>query len=57
MLSLPASMKWIRSRIAEKKWQHHFSHYKSLGIFSDALYVSLPACIRTEHIKDEQIKV
>ena len=26
-------MKWIRSRTAKKKWQHHFSHYKSMGIF------------------------
>ena len=26
-------MKWIRSRTAEKKWQHRFSHYKSMGIF------------------------
>ena len=36
MSSLPASMKWIRSGTAEKKWQHRFSHYKSMGIFSDA---------------------
>ena len=35
MLSLPASMKRIRSRTAEKKWRHHFSHYKPMGIFSD----------------------
>ena len=28
MSSLPASMKWIRSRTAEKKWQHRFSYYK-----------------------------
>ena len=33
MSSLPASMKWIRSRTAENKWQHHFTHYKSMGIF------------------------
>ena len=33
MSSLPASMKWIRSRTAEKMWQHHFTHYKSMGIF------------------------
>ena len=36
MSSLPASMKWIRSTTAENKWQHHFTHYKSMGIFSDA---------------------
>ena len=35
MLSLPARMKRIRSRTAEKKWRHHFSHYKPMGIFSD----------------------
>ena len=35
ILSLPANMKRIRSRTAEKKWRHHFSHYKPMGIFSD----------------------
>ena len=35
MLSLPASMKRIRLRTAKKKWRHHFSHYKPMGIFSD----------------------
>ena len=33
MLSLPANMKRIRSRTAEKKWRHHFSHYKPLDFF------------------------
>ena len=28
-------MKRIRSRTAEKKWRHLFSHYKPMGIFSD----------------------
>ena len=28
-------MKKIRSRTAEKKWRHRFSHYKPMGIFSD----------------------
>ena len=28
-------MKRIRSRTAEKKWRHRFSHYKPMGIFSD----------------------
>ena len=38
MSSLPASInyKWFRTRTAEKKWQHRFSHYKSMEIFSDA---------------------
>ena len=31
MSSLPASMKWIQSRTAEKKWSQHFSHYKSMA--------------------------
>ena len=35
MLSLPANMKRISSRTAEKKWRHHFSHYKPMGIFLD----------------------
>ena len=35
MLSLPASMKRIRSRTAEKKWRHCFSHYKPIRIFLD----------------------
>ena len=33
MLSLPASMKTISSRTAEKKWRHHFPHYKLMRIF------------------------
>ena len=34
MLSLPASMKRIRSRTAEKNWRHRFSHYnKPVVIF------------------------
>ena len=35
MLSLPASMKRTRLKTAKKKWRHHFSHYKPMGIFSD----------------------
>ena len=33
---LPVSMKSIRSKTAEKKWQHRFPHYKSMGIYSNA---------------------
>ena len=36
MSLLPASMKRIQSKKAEKKRQHCFSHYKSMGINSDA---------------------
>ena len=36
MSSLPASIKMIQSITAEKKWQHCFSNYRSIGIFSVA---------------------
>ena len=35
MLSLPASIKRIRSRTAEKNWRHRFSLHKPMAIFSD----------------------
>ena len=34
MSLLPASMKRIRSKTAEKTWWHCFPHYKSMGILS-----------------------
>ena len=36
MSSLPISMKRVGRKTGEKKWQHSFSHYKSMGDFSDA---------------------
>ena len=33
MSSLPASIKRIGSKTAEKRWRHHFPHYKSVGAF------------------------
>ena len=33
VLSLPASIKRIRSKTTEKRWRHHFPHYKSMGAF------------------------
>ena len=33
MLSLPASMKRIRRKTAEKKWRHRFLHYNPMGDF------------------------
>ena len=33
MSSLPASIKRIRSKTTEKRWRHHFPHYKSMGAF------------------------
>ena len=32
---ITCNMKRIRSRTAQKKWRHHFSHYKPMGIFLD----------------------
>ena len=31
--SLPASIKRIGSKATEKRWRHHFPHYKSMGAF------------------------
>ena len=31
MSSLPASIKRIGSKTTEKRWRHHFPHYKSMG--------------------------
>ena len=31
---LPASIKRIGSKTAEKRWRHHFPHYKLMGAFS-----------------------
>ena len=33
MSSLPASIRRIRSKATEKRWRHHFLHYKSMGNF------------------------
>ena len=33
MSSLPASIKRIGSKTTEKRWRHHFPHYKSMGAF------------------------
>ena len=48
MLSLPASMKRIRSRTAEKKWRHHFSHYKPMRIFSDTVFSIIALSVTME---------
>ena len=36
MSSLPARMKMIQSKIKTLDWSQHFSHYKSMGICSEA---------------------
>ena len=33
MSLLPASIKRIGSKTTEKRWRHHFPHYKSMGAF------------------------
>ena len=33
MSSLPANIKRIGSKTTEKRWRHHFPHYKSMGAF------------------------
>ena len=33
MSLLPASIKKIGSKATEKRWRHHFPHYKSMGVF------------------------
>ena len=33
MSSLPASIKRIGLKATEKRWRHHFPHYKSIGAF------------------------
>ena len=36
MFSLPARMRMIDSKMKELEWSQDFSHYKSMGIFTDA---------------------
>ena len=48
MSSLPASIKRIRSKATEKRWRHHFPHYKSLGAFCCHGHQSFdPICLKT----------
>ena len=36
MSLLPTRMKMIHTKMKALEWSHHFSHYKSMGIFQDA---------------------
>ena len=36
LVLLPARIKKIHSKMMTLEWSHHFSHYKSMGIFPDA---------------------
>ena len=48
MSSLPASIRRIGSKATEKRWRHHFSHYKSMGAFCCHGHQSFdPICLKT----------
>ena len=48
MSSLPASIKRIGSKATEKRWIHHFPHYKSMGAFCCHGHQSFdPICLKT----------
>ena len=48
MSSLPASIKRIGSKATEKRWRHHFPHYKSVGVFCCHGHQSFdPICLKT----------
>ena len=47
-LRLPASIKRIGSKATEKRWRHHFPHYKSMGVFCCHGHQSFdPICLKT----------
>ena len=47
MSSLPASIKRIGSKATEKRWRHHFPHYKSMGAFCCHGHQSFdPICLK-----------
>ena len=48
MSSLPASIKRIGSKATEKRWRHHFPHYKSMWAFCCHGHQSFyPICLKT----------
>ena len=48
MSSLSASIKRIGSKATEKRWRHHFPHYKSMGTFCCHGHQSFdPICLKT----------
>ena len=45
--SLPASIKRIGPKATEKRWRHHFPHYKSMGAFCCHGHQSFdPICLK-----------
>ena len=48
MSSLPASIKRIGLKATEKRWRHHFPHYKSMGAFCcHGHQTNDPICLKT----------
>ena len=48
MSTSPASIKRIWSKATEKRWRHHFPHYKSMGAFCCHGHQSFdPICLKT----------
>ena len=48
MSSLPTSIKRIWSKATEKRWRHHFPHYKSMGAICCHGHWSFdPICLKT----------
>ena len=48
MPSLPASTRRIGSKATQKRWRHHFPHYKSMGAFCYHGHHSFdPTCLKT----------
>ena len=48
MSLLPASIKRIGSKTSQKRWRHHFPHYKSMGAFCSHGHQSFdPICLKT----------
>ena len=48
MSSLPASIKRIGSKATEKRWRHHFLHYKQMRAFCCHEHQSFdPICLKT----------
>ena len=51
MSSSPARMKMIQSKMKGLKWSQHFSHYKSMEIFSDVQgQLTLQSLVRSSQI-------
>ena len=45
---IPASLAKIRSKMTEKRWRHHFPHYKSMEAFACHDHSFDPICPKTK---------